>query len=69
MAQFNPLTFLCVQFELLTLNRASAGIYACTVLYCTVLHCNVLYSAVQSLTCPQTQCIRLCENLIVLGPV
>ena len=27
----------------LTLNRASVGIYARTVLYCTVLRCNVQY--------------------------
>ena len=37
----------------LTLNRASAGIYAHTVLYCTVLYYTVLYSTVQSLTFPQ----------------
>ena len=30
----------------LTLNRASAGIYACNVLYCTVLHCTVQYCTV-----------------------
>ena len=53
----------------LTLNRASAGIYARTVLYCTVLHCTVLYSTVQSLTFPQILCVRLCENLRVLGLV
>ena len=44
----------------LTLNRASAGIYARTVLYCTILHCTVLYSTVQSLTFPQIPCVRLC---------
>ena len=38
-------------------------------LYCTVLHCTVLYSTVQSLTFPQIPCVRLCENLRVLGLV
>ena len=56
-------------FILLTLNRASVGIYARTVLYCTALYCTLLYSTVQSLTLPQIQCVRLCENLKVLGLV
>ena len=35
-----------LSFCSLTLNTASAGIYACTVLYCTVLYCIVLYCSV-----------------------
>ena len=70
---FTPLDFFVTvrgrKNNQLTLNRASAGIYARTVLYCTVLHCTVLYITVQSLTFPQIPCVRLCENLRVLGLV
>ena len=33
-----------IKVRVLTLNRASAGVFARTLLYCTVLYCTVLYT-------------------------
>ena len=57
-----------INWSSLALNRASAGIYACTVLYCTVLYCTVLYCTVHSLHFPQIPIPILTPNTKVQIP-